>query len=193
MNVCALLADASYFHATELVNKLHIYMAMNLECLLENRILEDMAMDLIGQLAKAIQAEQAKKLHISRSNDLVNQALKKHADWLKLQDIPQPIARSSKAILAPRQSPRLSPTAPAIGKLVTRSPPRSIPESPVDRPRGCDDVGDGIFEMDEEHIPPLTLGSPQAASLLAAASINESGSQSMNLPAWRSPSVATAK
>lgn len=192
MNVCALLADASYFHATELVNKLQIYMAMNLECLLENRILEDMDMDLIGQLAKAIQIEQAKKLHISRSNGLINKALEKHADWLKLQDIPQPIVRSSKAILAPRQSPRLSPTAPAIGKPATRSPPRSIPESPVDRPRRDDNTGGGVFEMDEEHIPPLTLGSPRPVSLLTAASI-ESGSRLMNPPVWRSPSVATAK
>lgn len=193
MNVCALLADASYFHATELVNRLQIYMAMNLECLLENRILEDMDMDLIGQLAKAIRAEQAKKLHISRSNCLVNQALEKHADWLKLQDIPQPIVRSSKAILAPRQSPRLSPTAPAIGKPATRSPPRSIPESPMNRHRKDDNVGDDIFEMDEEHIPPLNLGSPQVAGLLSVASNKETGSRPTNMPAWRSPRVSTAK
>lgn len=192
MNVCALLADSSYFHATELVGRLQTYMAMNLECLLENRILEDMDMDLIGQLAKAIQLEQAKKLHISRSNHLVDQALEKHADWLKLQDIPQPIVRSSKAILAPRQSPRLSPTPPAVGKPATRSPPRSIPESPVNRPRR-DNVGDDIFEMDEEHIPPLTLGSPHLPGLLSAASNKESGSRSMNVPAWRSHSVSTAK
>lgn len=193
MNVCALLADASYFSATELVLRLQTYMAMNLECLLENRILEDMDIDLIAQLAKAIQGEQAKKLNVSKSNRLVSQALEKHAEWLKLQDIPQPIIRSSRAILAPRHSPRLSPTATGVGKPHPRSP-RVLPHSPVHKPRKDDPLGDDIFEMDEDPIPPLSLGSPEVTGPLTMTTSNELAVKpAVSIPAWKAPSVPASK
>lgn len=192
MNVCALLADATYFSAFELINRLQLYMAVNLECLLENRLLEDMNMDLISQLAKAIRVEQTKKLPVSRSGRLVDEALKKHADWLGLQDIPQPIARSSKSILAPRQSPRLSPSYVNIAKATPRTPRtphKSIPESPVFVPKHGDAVDD-IFSMDDEGIPPLSIGSPGPSGLLPTASAKEGPRSSV---AWKAPSTPASK
>lgn len=195
MNVCALLADASYFNAAELVNRLQLYMAMNLECLLENRILEDMDMDLIAQLAKAIRVEQAKKLNVSRSNRLVDQAMKKHAEWLELQDIPQPIIRSSKAILAPKQSPRLSPTNPSVSKPLRtpRTPTMSIPESPVYAPKRDDTTSDDIFSMDDDSIPPLSLGSPTPTGILSAAVTKDTPPRGSQAPAWKAPSTPASK
>ena len=75
MNVCSLLADASFYHAMHLVNRLQEYTAINLECLMESRLLDEMAPDLISQLACFIRSEQAKKLPISRSNRLVDDAM----------------------------------------------------------------------------------------------------------------------
>lgn len=193
MNVCALLADASYFHASDLVQSLQNYMAKNLECLLENRLIEDMDFDLIGQLGKAVRTEQAKKLSVSRSSLLINQALEKHEGWLKLQDIPQPIIRSSKAILAPRQSPRLSPTSVTVGKASNRPSPKMIPESPKVQAKEDDSGGDDIFAMDDEGIPPLSLGSPQATSTLSSVAVQPSGSQATPSPAWKAKSTPASK
>lgn len=192
MNVCALLADGSYFDATELVRRLQIYIAMKLECLLENRILEDMDMDLISQLSKAIRVEQAKKLSISQSNRLVNEALEKHAEWLKLQDIPQPIVRSSKAILAPRRAPRLSPMAMNTEKPPPRSP-RVVPQSPIMKTRKDDPLGDDIFEIDYDSICQLSLGLPQLNGLFAAGSSKEAATTSCSTPVWKSRSITASK
>ncbi|KAF8316609.1 hypothetical protein DL93DRAFT_745756 [Clavulina sp. PMI_390] len=202
MNACALLADASYYSATSLVRRLQTYMAMNLECLLENRILEDMHIDLVAQLAMAIQGEQAKKLNVSRSNRLVNEALEKHAEWLKLQDIPQPIIRSSKAILAPKHSPRLSPTTVNVGKTPRRSP-KVLPGSPPVRALTStkeEGLGDDIFDMDDDPIPPLSLSSPERTSPMTIPALKETRDSSSSLsttptpaPVWRAPSVPASK
>ncbi|KAF9517081.1 hypothetical protein BS47DRAFT_1390126 [Hydnum rufescens UP504] len=159
MNVSSLLADASFYHATDLVNRLQEYAAINLECLLESHLLDEMAPDLISQFASFIRSEQARKLPISRSNRLIDEALAKNAEWLALQDIPQPMARSSKAILAIRNSPRLSPLATTIGKPNRRSPPATAPVTPSAL-KAVDALGDGIFAMDDEPIPAISLDSP---------------------------------
>lgn len=160
-NVCSLLSDAMFYHATHLVERLQQYAAINLECLLESRLFDDTAPDLIKRLSIFVRSEQAKKLPVSRSNRLVDEATTKNIEWLKLQDIPQPIVRSSKAILAIRYSPRLSPVAPTIGKPNAR---RSPPTAPVTPPpsKAIDRLGDEIFAMDDEQIPALSLDSPRA-------------------------------
>lgn len=169
MNVCSLLADASFYHATHLVNRLQEYAAINLECLLESRLLDEMAPDLVSQLASFIRSEQAKKLPISRSNRLIDDAMLKNVDWLMLQDIPQPIVRSSKAILAIRNSPQLSPVATTMGKPNRPSPPPTTPVTPSAL-KGVDPLGDGIFTMDDDPIPALSLDGPTTPSRTRKAS-----------------------
>lgn len=141
-----------------------------MECLLESRLFDDMTPELIKELSIFVQQQQEKKLPISRSNILVDVALADNADWLKIQDIPQPIVRSTKAIVAIRQSPRLSPVA-NVGKLTRRSslvqgvsPP--LPSPPMKALAEGRLETEGVFSMDDETIPTLSLepssGSAQA-------------------------------
>jgi hypothetical protein len=141
---------------------------MNMECLLEGRLLDDLAPNLFTELAKFVRDQQAKKLPVSKSNKLVDQALLDHADWLALQDIPQPIIRASSKHVPTKASPKISPTP-------TPSKPRRSPgllplPSPVTSPalKGRENAHlDGLFTMDEdpeEAIPALNLSSSPPAS-----------------------------
>lgn len=193
MNVCSLLADASYLNASNLVRSLQNYMAKNMECLLENRLVEDMDFDLIAQLGKAVRKEQSQKLPVSRSALLVNRGLEKHAGWLALQDIPQPIPRSSKAILAPRHSPRLSPTTPTVSKPSLTRPLKIVPESPKAQSKVDKVTSDDVFVMDDEGIPPLFIGSPERTITISSDLIQPSASRSAASPAWKAKSVPASK
>ncbi len=62
LNVCSVLADATYYHAIELVTSLQGYMARNMETLLESRMLDDFPGYLIKQLAAFVRKKQAEKL-----------------------------------------------------------------------------------------------------------------------------------
>ncbi|KDQ06630.1 hypothetical protein BOTBODRAFT_245013 [Botryobasidium botryosum FD-172 SS1] len=104
-NVCPILANAMHFHASQLVQSLQSYMAKNMECLLECRLLDGAASGMIKQLSEYVRVQQAEKHPISRSNTLGEQALRNNAEWLALQDIPQPIIRSAK-VKAIRASPK---------------------------------------------------------------------------------------
>jgi inhibitor of Bruton tyrosine kinase len=85
-------------------------MAVNMETLLESQMLDDLTPDLVDQLGCFIRRQQTGKSPISRSNVLVNKAMANHADWLALQDIPQPIVRSNRHGF--HKSPNLSPPSP---------------------------------------------------------------------------------
>jgi hypothetical protein len=93
-NACYILSDATHYHATQLVESVQGYMTANMESLLESRMLDDMPYALVKQLAKFARQQQLEKSPFSRSGVFVEKAMEKHAEWLKLQDIPEPIVAS---------------------------------------------------------------------------------------------------
>ncbi|KZT68694.1 hypothetical protein DAEQUDRAFT_757422 [Daedalea quercina L-15889] len=132
-NVCSVLSDASFYHALPLVGSLHAYMAANMETLLESRMLDDLPLSLIKQLAVFVREQQAHKYPVSRSSRLVDRAMQAHGAWLALQDIPQPFVPTYK-MGAFRDSPRLSPPGPGKRNRRTSQFAMSPPSSPVVRP-----------------------------------------------------------
>lgn len=153
-----------------------------METLLESRMLDDLPNDIIKQLGAFVRERQAEKLPIARSNVLVNKAMDIHAEWLALQDIPQPIVRS-KASVAFHRSPKLSPIngksmsrRQSVGQLGPLSPMSSpnfvIAPSPTARAVSTSaagnnvgnrrSAGDDIFAMDDaDGIPALNLEEPR--------------------------------
>ncbi|KLO18230.1 hypothetical protein SCHPADRAFT_820098 [Schizopora paradoxa] len=171
LNVCSVLAEATYYHADDLCASLQGYMSQNMETFLESRMLDDLPDHLVKQLAAFVRKKQAEKLPTSRSRELVEELLVKHGEWLALQDIPQPfVPNYTKAVH--RLSPKVSPTASTkkSGKrAMTVAPPPSSPSMigiakplEVQRTLSADPAvqGDDIFQMDEiekDAIPPLSL------------------------------------
>ncbi|OBZ74066.1 BTB/POZ domain-containing protein 1 [Grifola frondosa] len=131
-NVCSILADATHFYAMPLVWSLQEYMAADMETLLESRMLDDLAPDLIKQLSTFVRQQQAQKYPISRSSRLIDKAMKTCGDWLALQDIPQVIVPAFRPG-ALRDSPRISPAG--AGKRANRLSLVSPPGSPMIRPQ----------------------------------------------------------
>lgn len=137
-------------------------MAVNMETLLEGRLLEELTPDLVKQLSKFVRQKQAEKAPITRQNKLVEKAMLNFGDWLALQDIPAPIVPSQR--VGPlRDSPKMSPPTPfkkgrkplGHGSPVVR--PQIAPH-----PIAATPSNDDIFIMDEV-VPSLTL-EPTASS-----------------------------
>lgn len=158
-------------------------MARNMETLLESRMLDDLPDFLVKQLAAFVRLEQAKKLPLTRSNRLAEEALVKHAQWLEMQDFPVPIERNTKGLYSRQQSPRLSPIL--TGKknrhqsFSTNVQPLSTPLTPpVDaRPRIQSPlqsaIEDEVFLMDDEqNIPPLNLAAVQPTASASTSSVD---------------------
>lgn len=135
-------------------------MAVNMELLLQAGMLDDIPVALVKQLAHFTQQMQAEKSPISRSGQLVAEALEKHADWLALQDISEPIPRPNHIPLHKNSiNFKSSPSGPS--KRVNRqgnsgSPHQSPSTQPlrvIHRPSSNDD----IFTMDDADVPPAFL------------------------------------
>ena len=164
-NVCNILSEATYYHAAPLVRILQGYMAQNMETLLEGRMLDDLAADLVKQLSAHVRAEQAAKSHVTRSGALVATAMAKWSDWLALQDIArpiQPLARplvSRDAKLSPPLSSRRPKSPEASPSLRPQVAARSNRNSVVYHASE-----DELFVMDGvESVPPLSLGQEHPA------------------------------
>ncbi|OCB92256.1 hypothetical protein A7U60_g336 [Sanghuangporus baumii] len=177
-NACSILSDASHFNAEQLVSSVHGYLARNLETLLESRMLGDLPVHLLRQLAEFIRARQSEKLPVTRSGMMVEKALETWKDWLALQDIPQPIVPGRKPYAGHiRHSPKLSPEMiaatskrnrrpSAVKPSASYSPPQDLrhpitsPSAPVQET--VETGSDDIFVMDDvQDIPPLNLFSAQ--------------------------------
>ncbi|PPR01555.1 hypothetical protein CVT24_005881 [Panaeolus cyanescens] len=167
-NACFVLSDATYYHSPQLMERLQNFMAVNLESLLESRLLDDIPYALVKQLSRYIKERQTEKSPFSRSDIFVNEMLIKHADWLKDIDIPQTIVRTVNAASFRRDPSgagnlKISPPAPA------RTPQRPshakevviISSSPMLRRPPSDD---DIFMMDEPETPAEVLGSTPTPS-----------------------------
>lgn len=174
-NSCNILSDASHFHANDLIRSVHGYMAANMELLLESKMLDDLPLAQLKKLAAFIREEQMAKSPISRSHRLAEAAMAKHAEWLVLEDFPEPIVRKQHSHA--RDSPKLSPTR-------NRRISEELAKTPLIRAstsRGAL-LGDELFEMDDE-LPSLNLDSNESNSALSR-SIPSAG------PVWKSRSVA---
>jgi hypothetical protein len=176
-NVCYLLGEATHFHATLLTESIQKYMCFNLETLLESRMLDDLLPDLIDQLGDFVRAQQALKSPISRTSKLVNKAMENHADWLAMQDIPQPIVRTGRQDLH-RTSPKLSPTGSV--KLARCASSSTLPLAMPSNNAGVEQPShaiDDIFEMDDaDVVVPPVLEAP------------ESTMEIPSVPAWKGAS-----
>ncbi|KAJ7709467.1 hypothetical protein B0H17DRAFT_1028081 [Mycena rosella] len=147
-NVCYILADASHFHAQQLVESIQGYMAANMETLLESRMLDDLTPALIKQLSNFVARKQAEKSPKARSSYLVDRAMAVHGDWFALQDFPEPIIPSSR-FPARRDAAPLSPEPSSRRR---RSRTASLSNSPVIAAQMSSSAIDDIFEMDDEAV-----------------------------------------
>ncbi|ETW78515.1 hypothetical protein HETIRDRAFT_324419 [Heterobasidion irregulare TC 32-1] len=154
-NVCNILVDAAYLQCAPLVKCLHQYMAVNMEALLESRMLDDLDPRLIRALSMSICDQQISKSPVSRSGRLLSEAMNKNTQWLALQDIPRPIVCSAQIKDSPRLSPKRSRRSfvdqfgsPSIRAHASSAQPIS---------------GDDMFQMDDADVVPtlnLNAGSP---------------------------------
>jgi inhibitor of Bruton tyrosine kinase len=169
-NVIAILANATYYNALPLVERLHDFIACNLEALMESHFLDNMDEDLMKSLSGFVRSRQADKSPIMRSNVIAETALRNASTWLELQDLPQPVIRNYPLA---RNSPKLDPVG--YDQSMARrasGPTRSPLPSPTLRagtrhspPRTPGpNQGDEIFAMEDVHvdsIPTLHIGHPQ--------------------------------
>ncbi|TFK48398.1 hypothetical protein OE88DRAFT_521568 [Heliocybe sulcata] len=185
-NACYILTDASHYHARSLVGSAQGYMAVALETLLESRMLDDLRPDLVKQLSMFVRDRQLNKSPITRSNLLVADAMEKNAEWLALQDFPQPIIRSIKGPL--RDSVKLSPPGPVRMTRQTSGTDSpvlrpSLPSMTSLRPVKASIGPDEIFMMDESEPEVPTESSGLPGDLAAA--ISESSSPARPLSGWK--------
>ncbi|CAK5265304.1 unnamed protein product [Mycena citricolor] len=152
-NVCYILTDASHFHAQQLVESVQGYMVANLETLLESRILSDLTPALIKQLSVFLVRHQEQKSPTVRRNVLAIGALEKHADWLAIQDFPEPIIPSTK---------RKTPSSPELLAKRRSSKTTLTTTCPTVAAAAIDD----IFEMDNDEIvlPPPAVSETVSAT-----------------------------
>lgn len=160
-NVCSAFSEATHYTASSLITKLQVYMAVNMETLLESHMLSDLSPDLIRQLSSAVRTEQARKAPYVRSTKMVDRAMESYGDWLALQDIPKPIFRTHKTAFA-RDSPPASVRRKKSGPHLPLASPALAPASiqSPSTPGGEQD----IFAMDDEGPPSPSASSPRQLS-----------------------------
>ena len=137
-NICVLYSEAVYYNLSELVTRLEAYIVVNMEALVDYRMLGVLPYDLLKRISNAVRTKQSNKSSITRSSFFVNRAMEKYGDWLRLQDIPQAIVRTQpikdRSEVVRRRS---NPDDP---------PPMQIPRS----------VSEDIFVMDGvSSLPPI--------------------------------------
>ncbi|KAG5646993.1 hypothetical protein DXG03_001717 [Asterophora parasitica] len=151
-NACFVLADATHLHAQQLIERIQSFVAANMELFLESGMLDDIPTFLVKQLAQFTRIKQAEKFPMSRSGELIHEALAKHADWLALQDIPGPIVRPNHPPQISRresqgtlkQTPRGGPNSGSPHPSPSVRPQRVIRRRPSN---------DDIFTMDDADVP----------------------------------------
>jgi hypothetical protein len=159
-NISAIYMEAASLHCPQLMDSLHQYMSVNMETLLEARLLDDLSPQLVKQVASAVQAHQAAKSPFSRLQlpAYLAASVHQHREWLAEQDIPCPIVRSqpkTQPKASPKTSRKLSqPASPAQGKPTT-------PRTPL-----LASAGEDVFCMDEALVPSLNLDEGTSADEL---------------------------
>lgn len=148
-NACYILSEATHYSAKDLINAVQGYIAVNMESLLESRMLDVLSPALIRQLSCFVRERQMDKSPVTRRNVLGKLAMERHAEWLSLQDFPSPIIRSNKQ-LTRRDSPRLSPSS-RVQPPSVRITSSALKPQGLSAPIGVDD----IFTMDDVDLVPI--------------------------------------
>jgi hypothetical protein len=91
-NVCYIITEAVHYRLLPLVEGVYDYMTINMEYLLEGCLLEDLTPDLLEDFGVFVRRQQVSQAPVQRTCRLVHEAMDRHADWLSLQDFPQPLA-----------------------------------------------------------------------------------------------------
>ncbi|KAF8758016.1 chromosome condensation (RCC1) repeat [Rhizoctonia solani] len=130
VNSVTILADASPFYCPKLKARLHNYIAVNMESLMEKRYLDDVAHDIIKELAKFV------------------------------RDFPSVVVRTVPPGRQPKLSPKLSPTiGPTSPKTPRRVSSFNLPVTPqrqnTSKQTEKTPQSDGMFVMDEEGDEPV--------------------------------------
>ena len=117
-------------------------MVVNMEALIEYRMLGALSYDLLKRVSSAARVEQFNKTPVTRSSLFVDRAMEKYGDWLGLQDIPQSFVR-------------IQPTKDRIDVARQRSIPDGSAPTPISK-----SISEDIFAMDGvSSSPPITLES----------------------------------
>jgi hypothetical protein len=183
-NISAIYMEAASLHCPQLMDSLHQYMSVNMETLLEARLLDDLSPWHIKQLAGAVQGHQAAKSPFSRLQLPVNLAafVNEHREWLAVEDIPNPIVRSQL-----KAQPKPSPKASRKASQQPASPKTpSNPGVAVHRTPLLPNTSEDLFCMDEALVPPLNLN--PGVGVRASADREELGSTPKVGP-WRAKST----
>jgi hypothetical protein len=174
-NISAIYVEAASLHCPQLTDSLHKYMAVNMETLLEARLLDDLSPQLLRQLTSAVQDRQAAKSPFSRVQLPVYRAasVEQHREWLATQDIPFPIVPSQQKLQQPSKS---KTTKPSPNMKANR---KTVPSQPASPARGAGlnvsrspgpllaNAGEDLFCMDEALVPPLNLNPSHSSEELA--------------------------
>ncbi|KIY64568.1 hypothetical protein CYLTODRAFT_401654 [Cylindrobasidium torrendii FP15055 ss-10] len=168
-NASYILSEATHYSAHDLVKSVQEYIAVNMEALLECRILDSLHPTTVKQLSRFVKTMQTTKMPTTRTGLLEQRALAKHATWVAEEDFPVPILPSSKEIKR-RASAKLSPTEGfGTSPLLNTSPPRprvSATASTISSPAPEKEGHDDIFTMDDEPATGIAeLGLKSQASL----------------------------
>jgi len=178
-NISAIYVEAASLHCPQLMDSLHQYMAVNMETLLEARLLDDLSPQLLRQRASAVQDRQAAKSPFSRLQLPAYRAasVEQHREWLATQDIPCPVVRSQQKLQQPKPSSKSKTTKPSPKMKASRKTELSLPASPargaepnVSRSPGAllANAGEDLFCMDEALVPPLNLDASHSSEELAS-------------------------
>lgn len=159
-NACYILSEATHYHVEPLVRSMQGYIAVNMETLLESRMLDDMAPDLINELATFTRKEQVQRLRLDVLEAEGARLMDAHADWLALQDVAEPLITSNRAR---KDSAKMSPSR-STKNL------RKPPSSPTLGPQASSTVAiEDIFDMDDA-TPASNIGGSTTAPPTPSAS-----------------------
>ncbi|KAG8904311.1 hypothetical protein FRC00_014103, partial [Tulasnella sp. 408] len=125
-NACWLLRGARLFDAVPLIESLQLYIAVNMESMLQSNLLDDLKGEALRELSTFIRQQQTNKQPITRSNQLLTAATEKWGHWLSLQDIPEPLSTKR-----PPPVPAAQPASPTASHCwpigLAKTPSVSIP------------------------------------------------------------------
>ncbi|CAE6427565.1 unnamed protein product [Rhizoctonia solani] len=154
-NCITILANASPFHCPKLKARLQNYITVNMESLMEKQYLNDVAHDIMKELAAFVRGQQAAKQPHVRSGAWIEVIMDRHREWLSQQDFPSVVVRAA----APGRQPKLSPkSSPTMGPVSPKTPRRvssfNLPVTPqrsaTSKQTDKTPQSDGMFAMDEE-------------------------------------------
>ncbi|EKM81534.1 hypothetical protein AGABI1DRAFT_54346, partial [Agaricus bisporus var. burnettii JB137-S8] len=144
-NACYVLYLATYYSATQLIDRVQSFITANMELFLQSYMLDDIPLDLLTQLSNYAQEKQKEKAPFVRGGVLEEGVMEKWRKWVEDLDVPIPMVRSHKPWKEKKGLP-----LPDFGK-----DKRGGREKGLRRPPS----GDDIFIMDDTDLLSPQLGS----------------------------------